>query len=246
MLGLIECLLAVAATALTCMFAGRVAAVTLTAVTAATAAIVMPPSMSWQVDQPTDAIALLFQSVMGLVVAYGLPREWRARHSPVVLNETPMRPPERICSLATVFRGLLERNSNLAGKLGDVETGGELDDRLGVSPRELEEILEDVLRMALSDSKVTRVSAYAGKQPSLDQITIASEYDSDQALPRLRLLGRTDRQRAFRPLNWPSNCSCGYFDNGHEHIYLISIGRLATSSAVERRARSDGGFPSNL
>jgi hypothetical protein len=230
MLGIIECVLAIIAIAITSMSAGRIAAMMLTAVTAATAVLVMPPFLSWQVERSSDLLALLFQSVVGLIVAY----TWPPRNRPVSTRyvQRPIvssgikparRPTQKAYSLAAIVRSTMERDSDLGKRAGDLDVYGELDRTIAVAQDELERVILDILRMAFSDSKVQHVGVYTGRQPALDRISVVAEYDLASALPGIRLIGRWDSQYQIRTANWPPNCSATYFDNGYEHIYLISI-----------------------
>jgi len=229
MLSVIECLVAIGAITIAGMFAGRIAAMSLTAITAATAVLVMPPFMSWQVEREVDLLALLFQSIVGLIVAYRWPaRTQNHRRSAAPPDVGPKRHPSKpACSLTTVVHSAIEQSQNvdLKRRIGDFEITGELDGGIAASQNDLERILRDGLKMALSDSRVQHISVHTGKQPSMDRITVVAQYDTNPGLPRLRLLGKSDRQQPIATENWPGNCSVSYFDNGHEHIYLISIYR---------------------
>ncbi|HYR43664.1 MAG TPA: hypothetical protein VER98_11610 [Terriglobia bacterium] len=232
MVGIIECVLAIGAITIAGMIAGRIAAMILIALTTATGALIMPPFLSWQVDNDLDLLALLFQNVVGLIVAYRSPVRPRpistrnARRSPVSCHHVdPMRlsAERRNYSLPTVVSSIMEGNANLIKRAGDLEVYGELDGRIAVSQDVLERLVLDVLRLAFSDSRVQHVSVYTERQPALDRIDVVAEYDVAPALPRIRLLGRSDGQYQIPTDNWPPNCSAASFDNGHEQTYLISI-----------------------
>ena len=230
MVGIIECVLAIGAITLTRMAAGKIAAMTLTALTAATAALVMPPFLSWEVERGSDLLALLFQTVVGLIVAYRSPprtlliRTRAARRSVVPRQIEPVRrSAERPYSLPTVVRRVMEGDADLIKRAGDLGVYGELDGGIAVSQDVLEKLVLDILRLAFSDSKVQRVNVYTGRQPALDRIDVVAEYDLVPALSRMRLVGRSDGECHIRTDNWPPNCSAARFDNGFEHTYLISI-----------------------
>jgi hypothetical protein len=249
MLGIIECVVAVGAIAVTSMSAGRIAAMTLTALTAATGALLMPPFFSWQVERTSDLLALLFQTIVGLVIAYRWPARTRPKRCSTVSGpiEPFGRPARQTYPLAAILRRVMERDRDLEKRVGRLDVYGELDGTIAVSAvseDQLEKMFLDILRMAFSDSKVQHVSVYTGRQPARDRISVVAEYDLESALPGIRLLGRWDSQYQIRTSNWPRNCSATYFDNGYEYIYLISIykrdafslpGRPATISAVARR-----------
>ena len=232
MLGWIECLLAISATAVACMYAGRVAALTLTAVAAATAAVIMPPFSSWQVDSTADLLALLFQTVVGVAVVYAWPsRMGRQRRAvpfePVGLKKTG---DSEACFLSTIARDIVQRETGMADRVSDIDVHGELDPRTAISRHELDRILSDIIRIAFSDPKVQRVHIYTSRQPSLDQISVTGQYCRPPAQPHFHLIGRSDRERPIQTRNWPDNCSATYIDNGFEHTYHVSI--YKNSSAV--------------
>jgi len=83
MVGLISCLLAISAVAVTCMFAGRVAALALNLVAVGIGLILAPPSLSFRVENTEDAVALLLQSIVGFVVAFRLPARKRRKNRPI-------------------------------------------------------------------------------------------------------------------------------------------------------------------
>src|SRR6266852_6231620 len=226
MLGLIESFIAISAIVMTCRFAGRIPAMMLTAVAAATAVLIMPPFPSWEVESTTDVMALVFQSIVGLAVAY----RWKPKVHPEQRSAaSPLatflrRPKERSYSLLTSVKEVMERDTDLAKRLRDIDVCGESHDALAVSQDELEQILSDVIRIAFSDPKIRRVKVYTGRQPALDQINVVAEYDHPISLPRFRVLGRSDSQSPIWTKDWPANCSAFSFENnGFEHTYIISI-----------------------
>src|SRR5438132_4175638 len=111
MLGLIESFIAISAIVMTCRFAGRIPAMMLTAVAAATAALLMPPYQSWEVESTTDLMTLVFQSVVGLAVVYGWsPKVHREPRSAVYpLAAFLRRPKEQSYSLLTSVTAVMER-----------------------------------------------------------------------------------------------------------------------------------------
>lgn len=225
MVGIVECTIAIGVVTIGCLCAGRFAAITLTIITTAMAALVMPPFLSFRVERGGDVALLLFQSIVGFVVASKLPAKDRGDRQ--TLRATQL---ERTCptrrgsySLLTVVRKVREGDGDLGRKLSDLDVYGNVDSGIAVSEQELEHIVADVLRIALSHSNVQRVSVYAGRQPALDRITIEAEYDLTSPLPRIRMLGRSDSQCHLQTDRWPPNCSLTLLDNGYEYIYLISI-----------------------
>jgi hypothetical protein len=101
---------------------------------------------------------------------------------------------------------------------------GESRDLRGVSQDKLEQILSDVMKLVLSDSRTQQIKVFTSRRPSLDLISLVAEYDASPSLPYVRILGRSGGQCAIRMKDWPANCSVACFDNGFEHIYQISIG----------------------
>jgi K+-sensing histidine kinase KdpD len=88
MVGLISCLLAISAVAITCMFAGRVAALTLNLVAVGIGVFLAPPSLSFRVENAEDVVALLFQSIVGFAVAFGFPARKRRNKGPASDTQT--------------------------------------------------------------------------------------------------------------------------------------------------------------
>jgi hypothetical protein len=82
MLGLIESIVAISLIIITSRFAGRIPAMMVTAVAAAGVAIILPPFASWEVETTTDVLTLVFQTIIGLAVAY----KWPAKSSPPQLS----------------------------------------------------------------------------------------------------------------------------------------------------------------
>jgi hypothetical protein len=221
MLALVESLTAICAITMTCVYAGRIAAMMLTAIAAATGALILSPFLDWAVESPTDVLALVFQTIVGLAVAYAWPRERRCSTSRPI--ELRTRLAERRHSMLEIVRVGMGRDVDLADRSGDVHIYGELDGAVTIPGDKLAEILSDVLRMAFADGQVGRVSIFTGRQPSRNQISVVAEYNLGSALPRFRLLGRSDTQHSIRENNWPPYCSATRIDNGFEYIFLISI-----------------------
>lgn len=73
MVGLILCLLAIPGVTVTCMFAGRFAALTLNLVAVGIGAFLAPPALSFRVENTEDVVALVFQGIVGFVLAFGFP-----------------------------------------------------------------------------------------------------------------------------------------------------------------------------
>jgi hypothetical protein len=225
MLGLIESFVAISAIVMTCRFAGRIPAMMLTAVAAAAGALIMPPAPSWEVDSTTDVMTLVFQSMVGLAVAYRWPpkAQHEQRSAAFPLAAFLRRPKERSYSLLASVKVVMERDPELAERLRDIDVCGELHDMVAVSRDELEQILSDVIRIAFSDPRIRRIKVYTGRQPALDQVNVVAEYDHPISLPRFRMLGRSDSQSPIWTKDWPANCTAFSFDNGFEHTYIISI-----------------------
>jgi hypothetical protein len=225
MLGIIECVVAIAAITITSMWAGRTAVMTLTALTVATGAFILPPFLSFEVERTSDLLALLLQGVVGLAVAYRWPARtrWKERSTVSPRVEPARRPAQQTYPLSPILQSVMKRDPDLEKRVGGLDAYGELDGTIAVPQNELEKMFLDILRMAFSDSRVQHVSVYTGRQPARDRISVVAEYDLAPALPGIRLLGRWDSQYQIRTLNWLPNCSATYFDNGYEHNYLISI-----------------------
>ena len=92
MVGLISCLLAISAVAVTCIFAGRVAALTLNFVAVGIGLLVAPPVLSFRVESTEDVVALLVQSIVGCLVAFRLPARKRRDNRPLVDGQPRLTP----------------------------------------------------------------------------------------------------------------------------------------------------------
>ena len=225
MLRILECVLTIGAIAVVRMFVGRLAA-TAVAITAVPLAVLMaPPFLSLRVEEGADFAMLLLQSVFGFVVASKPKNRREALESRVSYAPRPT-PIQSQCSLASGARIVMERDAQLRPRLKDLQVYGASEVHVGLSDPDLERILSDILRMAFSHPDVRCVGAYAARQPSLDRITIAAEYDLTSALPRIRTVGRSDSV-PLETGNWPPNCSASWFDNGFEYIYQIAIQKSA-------------------
>jgi hypothetical protein len=220
MLGLIESLVAISAIIITCRFAGRIPAMMVTVVAAVSAAIIMPPFASLEVESTTDVLTVVFQTIIGLAVAYKWPAK-NGKNAPPLRTGWPRHNPRR----ADPISGKDERFHAIPGVMGKIpiELLGEFRDLRGVSQNKLEQILSDVMKLVLSDSRTQQIKVFTSRRPSLDLISLVAEYDSSPSLPHVRILGRSSSQCAIRMKNWPANCSVTSFDNGFEHIYQISI-----------------------
>ncbi len=230
MLGLIECLIAISATITTCIFVGRLAALMFTAVAAVTAAVIMPPFLSWQVESTTDQLALLFQTVVGLAVTYAWPPVVKRKRRPAVSVSAESRKSitGETYFLPTIARSIMERERDLAERISDIEVYGELDARTAISQDQLKQVLLHVLRIAFSDPKVQHVNVYTSRKPALDQISVVAEYDRPPSIPHFRLIGRSDSEHPLQISDWPANCSVTHIDNGFEHTYHVSIHKFCT------------------
>jgi hypothetical protein len=221
MLGLIESLIAISAIAITCRIAGRIPAMMMTALAAAGAAIIMPPFASWEVESTTDLLTVVFQTIIGLTLAYRWPRKNHQKERPVTFwFERPRQPAP---SLHTIVQGVIHHHEAIAARSSDIEICGELHDELGVSGKILEKILSDVLSIAISEPGIQRVRIDAGRRPALDQICVVAQCADRVSLPRIRILGQPNNERPLAVKDWPANCSTTFFDNGFERIYQISI-----------------------
>ena len=222
MLGLIEAFITIAAVIMTCRIAGRVPAMMLTAVAAAAGAIIMPPFASWEVESTVDVLAIVFQSVVGLAVAYKWPPKVQRLKA---VDATPVlqHQKESALSLHTIASAVMARHHELTRRLCDIQFCGELHGLIGIAEDELENILFDVLHLAFSDPKTQGIKIYTGRRPALDQITLVAESNAAPSLPRLRVLGRSDSQHLLETKNWPDNCSATIFDSPAARTYQISI-----------------------
>jgi hypothetical protein len=220
MLGLIESLIAILAIAVTCRIAGRIPAMMMTAIAAASAAIIMPPFASWEVESTTDLLTVVFQTIIGLTLAYRWPRKNLQKERRVTSCERPRQPQP---SLHAILQGVIHHHEAIAARSSDIEICGELYDAPAVPRHNLETVLSDVLCVAISNPGIQRVRIHAGRRPGLDQICVVAQSADGVWLPRIRMLGRSDKERPLRTIGWPSNCSATFFDNGFEHIYQISI-----------------------
>jgi hypothetical protein len=222
MLGLTEAFITIAAVIMTCRIAGRIPAMMLTAVAAAAGAIIMPPFASWEVESTADILTIVFQSIVGLAVAYKWqPKVQRLQAAEAIPFSQHQKGP--VSSLFTIVPTVMARHQELTGRLCDIQFCGLLHGSIGTTEDELENILLDVLRLAFSDPKTQGIKIYTGRRPALHQIVLVAEYKAAVSLPRLRLLGRSDSQHPLETKHWPDNCSATIFDSPIARTYQISI-----------------------
>src|SRR4029077_13802116 len=151
MLGLIESLVAISAIILTCRFAGRIPAMMVSAFAAASAAIIMPPFASWEVESTTDVLTVRFQTIIGLVVAYKWPAKKGENFPSHLRRGRPRHSPRRTRPISAES-GSFYPIPDLMGKV-PIEVGGELHDLSRVSQDKLGQILFDVMQLVVSDSR---------------------------------------------------------------------------------------------
>jgi hypothetical protein len=221
MLELIVSAIAISSIAMTCRIAGRIPAMMVTAVAAASAAMIMPPFASWQVESTTDILTVVLQTIIGLVLAYRSPA--KSRQKQPALTSSFERPLQTSPSLHTIVQAAISHHRAVAARSDDIEICGDLHDESGASRNNLETILSDVLRIAMSNPGTQRVRIHTGRRPGLDHICVVAQCGDSASLPRIRIVGRPDSERPLRAKGWPANCSATVFDNGFEHIYQISI-----------------------
>jgi hypothetical protein len=124
------------------------------------------------------------------------------------------------------MQSIVNRDEHLAATVCEIDVCGELQETAAISEQELEQILSDVLRIALCRPEIRHVKVHIVRRPAMDQISVAAEYGENLSLPRIRILGRSDAGRPVPTKSWPAHCSAICFDNGFDHSYLISIKKL--------------------
>jgi len=224
---ILGCFLAVGAVAFVTATAGRLAGLSLTAFASGLMAFLMPPVFSLRVESSAGIAALVVNGVAGLLVAHTV----RPRHAPCSLAEPMQGRPARATApdgplLAERILQVIERDAVLRGRTSNVYVHVDQNSHLSIAASELDRILLDVLRLALSYSKVHRVDVYSSRRPEEECIRVAAEYAIEPVIPRLRVTGRTDDScAALAPPGWPDTCSATWFDNGFELIYQVRIKR---------------------
>jgi hypothetical protein len=129
-------------------------------------------------------------------------------------------------SFAEAISRVLERDADLRRRASDVWVHVDQNSHSSVAADELDRMLLDILRVALSHSNVHRVDVYSSRRPAEECIRVAAEYAVQPAFPRVRITGRTDDSCAALALpRWPEACSATWFDNGFEFIYQVRIKR---------------------
>ena len=219
--------LAVGAVAWATATAGRLAGISLTAIASGIMALMMPPVFSLRVESSAGIAVLVVNGVAGLIVAHAV----RPRSRIFRVVESMQGPPERLAasdglSFPEAISGVMERDSVLRRRASDVCVHVDQNTRSSMGADALDQILLDILRVALSHSNVHRVNVYASRRPSEECIRVAAEYAVQPSFPRLRVTGRTDDSCANLALpRWPDICSATWFDNGFEFIYQVRIKR---------------------
>ena len=224
---ILGCFLAVGAVAFATATAGRLVGVLLTAVASGLMAFLMPPVFSLRVESSAGIAALVVNGVAGLLVAHTA----RPRRVPCRLAEPMQGCPARATApdgplLAERILQVIGRDAVLRGRTSDVYVHVDQNSHLSIAVSELDRILLDVLRLALSHSNVRRVAVYSSRRPEEECIRVAAEYAIEPMFPRLRITGRTDDScAALAPPGWPDTCSATWFDNGFELIYQVRMKR---------------------
>ena len=176
------------------------------------AAVVMPPYLSFRVEDSTGLVA-----------------RPRRDHQPTVPLKTEITSrtgctAQRSSSLRATAQAAMECDTDLARRVGDLQVHPDVDDVIAVSQDELTQILSDILRIVFSHSNVRHVDIYAGRQPARDRVTVIAAYDLSSPLPCIRMLGRSDNEcHRLQMEQWPPSCSATWFDNGFDYIYQIAI-----------------------
>lgn len=222
MLGLVESLIAISAIVMTCQVAGRIPAMIMTAFAAMSSAILMPPFASWEIDSTTDLLAVVFQTVVGLTVAYKWPRKGSYRYQQPVIPFFS-RPRNPGYSLHKIVQTVMKRDKELAATINHIQVCGDLQGPVAISGDELERIVSDVMKMVFSERETRHAKIYTARRPTVDEISLVTEYSDAVSLPRVRILSRSDHHCPIRTEGWPANCSVSFFDNGFEKTYQISI-----------------------
>jgi hypothetical protein len=108
---------------------GRVASVTVMAVTTGVWMLVMPPFLSFRVESNIDIAAVLFQTVVGFAVAAKSPV--RTPHTPTTIVHWRPQPGDRLVQrqypLDRITCKIIEQNSELFARRNDIEVDGEVD-----------------------------------------------------------------------------------------------------------------------
>src|SRR5437588_5149332 len=165
MLGLFESLIAISAIAMTCQIAGRIPAMIVTAFAAVSSAILMPPFASWEIDSTTDVVAVVFQTAVGLAVAYKWPRKKSYRRSAAPSFSRPENP---AYSVRAIVQTVMKRNKELAAKINDIQICGDLQGPVSISGDDLERIISDVMKMVFSQREPRHAKIYTARRPTVD------------------------------------------------------------------------------
>jgi hypothetical protein len=130
----------------------------------------------------------------------------------------------KIVATGADVQNVIQRQVELEDRI-EFEFIGGADVGFNISRHSLEQMISDVMKIVTSHANVKSLSVYLTTLPSVDQIIICADYWGTGPLPRLRWLGRTDKERPLDISGWPQNCSAAFFDNGYEYIYSISISK---------------------
>ncbi len=224
---ILACFVAVGVVAMATAAAGRLVGISLTAVASGLMAFLMPPVFSLRVESSAGIAALILNGVAGLVVSHTVRPRRITPPSKAVTQGYCVRPPAR--SGPTLRESILRVIGQEAGfrlRAADIHVHVEEAQRLPTSVADLDKIVRDVLRLALSPPNVRRVDIYSGHRPAENCIRIAAEYAPEPVVPRVKITGLMDDSCVALELpGWPDTCSATWFDNGFELIYQIRIKR---------------------
>ena len=222
MTSILVCVIATLGVAIATVRLGRYAGLSLTFLsTALIAFFVMPPELSFRVENPRDLATLFTHGTTSLVVAHMLRRK-RRRQVPA---ERPIRVPRTLDINALSITAAIAQALEIGEYRRMVEVHGTPD--LAPTPShfdpEIAHVIADVLNLAFDQSPtVRRVSIYAGLQPGSEHLWIAAQHQPDPPLPYSLTVGCHTAERVVHP-SWRTRCSVTWFDNGIEHIYQIAI-----------------------
>jgi len=224
---ILGCFIAVGAVALATAAAGRLVGMSLTAAASGLMAFLMPPVFSLRVESSAGVAALILNGVAGLVVSHTVrPRRPTSPSQAVTQDYCPRPSSPTGPTLGEAILLAIEQEAALRGRASDIHVHVGHAQHLSISLTDLDMIVRDVLRIALSPTNVRSIDIYSGQRPTEHCIRIAAVYAADPVVPCLKITGRMDDSCVALELpSWPGPCSATWFDNGFELIYQIRIKR---------------------
>jgi hypothetical protein len=203
------------------MRAGKLAGFVLTLVSLGVVAWVVPPQASFRVSQTRDIIALALFGTTALVLAQAAPARQRQTAVANVTWDPPVRRSEVNLEDAVADFTASDPGARLREVAAAIAVKG---CALPCTADETLRILSDTVTAALAVPGVSRISIYAGQQPSARRIKVVAH--RIWPTPENAIVVTGQRESSCVPVEfagWPANAHVNWFDNDYGRVYQIFV-----------------------